>query len=634
VNRVDLSSAARTLSCAAACTFAIAQQAPRPAGAGEPAELSLEQLLQLPVEVAARQGESLATTAAAVYVLDETTIRRSGMRSVGELLRLVPGLIIAQDVPGAYGFSSRIGEYEFAGMLVLIDGQRLYPTLVGREYFQAIDLPVEVIQRIEVLAGPGGARWGDKASQGVINIVTKKASDAQGASVSGLAGTEERLLGNMRVGAPIGDASHFYVYGQVARRDGGWPNTAGDRWDNNNIGARIDSKVSDNAELSFDGFYHDSFLGDSFEIDPGFSSLNYIKGGHVKSRLRFDHGGGEWTELRGAIDGYDQDVRDYRNNVPDEHLRYREQMFDLAVQHSFRLAPDHTITVGVDLRSLAVSNFLVVAGTGRHYNATRSDVFATWDWDVASNVRITLGGNVGYQDGPDGSGADAQPDARVSWAVSKDTTLWTALSANREPDQKIPDSGVLVTREASHLLAWELGWRQRIGEVALLQANGFAYKVSNQVNGTFVDPGTGATMFVNNGSTDAFGGELVASWLPFDHARATAWVAATEANSRHFDPATFPDPTTIEGQVPPLRGGLTAGFDPVPGFELDTNLLYTQEHAGIPTWWRLDLRAGWHTSPQTLWEVVGQNLTDPHHPESFFLEEVQRGFYVMFTHAF
>lgn len=626
-------SVARAFACAAVSAFAAAQEPKPPAPGGEFSELSLEQLLQVPVEVT-RQGEPLATTPAAVYVLDETAIRRSGMRSVGELLRLVPGLIIAQDVPGAYGFSSRLGEYEFAGMLVLIDGQRLYPTLLRREYFQAIDLPLAVVQRIEVVAGPGGARWGDKASQGVINIVTKKAADAQGARVQGLVGTEERVLGNFRVGAPIDRATDFYLYGQLAQRDGGFPDVSGDHWSNNNIGARFDSKVADNAELSLDGFYHDSFLGDSYEIDPGFSSLNYIKGGHVKSKLRFDHGGGEWTELRGAADGYDQDIRDYRNNVPDEQLRYREQLFDLTLQHAFRLAPDHTVTLGVGVRSLTVRNGLVVAGVGNHYNETRGDVFASWDWDLGANVRLSLGGNVGYQDGLRGSGVDVQPDVRVAWAPTKDFTLWSAVSASREPDQKIADSGLLVRREASRLLAYELGVRRRIGERVLLQANGFVYHVSNQLNELRTDPGTGATIYVNEGYTDAFGGELTASWQPIDHTRATVFVATTEAESHRFDPTVFPDPATIEGQVPRLRGGLTAGWDPVPGLELDTNVLYTQQHAGVPTWWRLDLRLGWRTSEQTTVELVGQNLTDPHHPEYFYLEQVERGCYVMVTHTF
>lgn len=598
------------------------------------AELSLEQLMDVPVEVGARHAAPLQDTAASVFVLNEPEIRRSGLRSVGELLRLVPGLIIAQDVPGAYGFSSRLGEYEFSGMLVLIDGQRLYTTLLRREYFQAIDLPVGVIQRIEVVRGPGGARWGDKASQGVINIVTKKAADAAGLRVTGLLGSEEHLQGSFRYGASAGEATDFYVFGKLAQRDGGHPTTAGDRWDNNSIGARFDHRLGEHAELSVDGLYHDSFLGDSYEIDPGYSSLNMIKGGHLKSRLRFDHGDGAWTELRGAADAYDQDIRDYFNNSVDEFLRYREELFDLTLQHAFKPAPEHTFTLGLGVRSLTVENWRVVAGTGREYNETRGDLFASWDWDLCPELRLTIGGNVGYQDGLSGSGVDSQPDVRMAWRPHHDFTLWTAFSANREPDRKIEDSGLLVRRESSNLAAWELGLRQRFGESLLLQLDTFLYHVDDQVNDFPTDPVTGATLYTNGGNTRAFGGELTVAWNPLEHVRLTTFLATTEANSRHFDESIFGDADTIEGQVPRLRGGLTAGYEPFPGLELDTNLLYTQRRADIPTWWRWDVRLGVRASEQTTIDLVGQNLTDPHHPEYYYLEEVQRGWYVMVTHRF
>ncbi len=597
-------------------------------------ELSLEQLMDVPVEVGARQSESLAATAASVFVLNEPEIRRSGMRSVAELLRLVPGLVIAQDVPGAYGFSSRLGEYEFAGMLVLIDGQRLYTTLLRREYFQAIDLPIETIARIEVVRGPGGARWGDKASQGVINIVTKKAADAKGLRATGVFGTEEHLAGSFRFGAAASESTDFYLFGKLAQRDGGYPTTAGDRWDNNCIGVRVDTKVGANATLTVDGLYHDSFLGDSYEIAPGFSSLNMIKGGHLKSRLHVDHGENSWTELRVAADAYDQDIRDYQDDVPDWFLRFREELFDGTLQHSWQAAPGHTLTAGVALRSLTVENFLVFAGTGSEYNETRGDLFASWDWDLCDSVRLTIGGNLGYQDGLRGSGVDTQPDLRLAWTPSPEFTVWTALSANSEPDRKINDSGLLVRRKSSKLLAYELGLRRRFGEQLLLQLDSFVYLVDDQLNGFDTEPVSGATLYLAGGKTNAFGGELTAAWNPLRSVRVTTFLATTEANSRHFDPAVFSDQDTIEGQVPRLRGGMTAGYEPVPGLEVDALLLYTQRRAGIPTWWRLDLRMGWHATENTSLEIVGQNLTDPHHPEYYYSEEIQRGYYFMVTHRF
>lgn len=595
------------------------------------AELSLEQLMEVPVEVSSRQSQPLARTAAAVFVLNEPEIRRSGLRSVPELLRLVPGLVIAQDVPGAYGFSSRLGEYGFSGMLVLIDGQRLYNTLLRREYWQAIDLPVEIIERIEVVRGPGGARWGDKATQGVINIVTKRAKAAAGGRVMGVLGTEERLIGSFRYGDSLGEQSDFYLWGKLAQRDGGFPNTAGDRWDNNAIGLRVDTELGTGTALTIDGMYHDSFLGDSYLFDPGYSSLNMIKGGHLKGRLRFAHDEHSWTEWRLGVDGYDQDIRDYRDDVPDFTLRYREELFDNMLQHSRRIDDGLQLTVGAVLRHLTVESFRVFSGRSEEYNEIRGDLFAAIDWDLDEHLRLTLGGNLGYQDGNTGSGVDSQPDLRLAWTPQPDLTVWTAFSANREPDRKTEDSGLLVRRPSPSLLAYELGLRKRFGESLLLQIDGFAYEVDRQTSGFDTDPGTGATLFRSDGRTNAFGGEVTVTWNPVEHVRVQAFLATTEANSRNQDPSEF---STIEDLVPRLRGGATLGYEPVPGLELDGNLLYTQRRAGIPTWWRLDLRLGWRASEHTTIDLVGQNLTDPQHPEYYYEEQIERGVYLMVTQRF
>ncbi|MCC7063103.1 MAG: TonB-dependent receptor [Planctomycetes bacterium] len=593
-------------------------------------DMSLEQLMEVAVEVGARHQESLASTAASVYVLNEPEIRRSGMRSIPDLLRLVPGLIIAQDVPGAFGFSSRLGEHNFSGMLVLIDGERLYATLLRREYWQAIDLPIENIERIEVVRGPGGARWGDKASQGVVNIVTKKAKNVAGLRTTGVIGTEERGTASVRFGGSLGEQTDYYLYAKMAERDGGWPGVSGDRWGADRVGMRVDTKLAENLEVTIDGDVHDSFLGDSYEVDPGFSSLNYIKGGHLKSRWRWTHEDNETTELRLAFEAYDQDIRDFQNNAFYEHLIWKEQLYSATLQHSMRLAAAHRLTLGDGVRQLDVDNLYVDADVAERYHDTRTDLFASWDWDLTENLRLTLGGNLGYVDGHRTVGVDMQPDVRLAWTPRPDFTIWTGLSANREPDQRIHDSGIVVKRRASNLLAYELGLRQRWDDEFLLQIDAFLYDDDREENGTTTDPGTGATLYETGGRTHAFGGEASLTWHPEKHWRFTSWIATTQANAQNFEPDEF----TIEVEVPRTRAGLTIGWEPLPGLELDSNVLYTEKHAGVPSWWRLDLRVGYRISDQTSFSLVGQNLTDSHHQEYWYDEESQRGVYFMVSHQF
>ncbi|MBL8725562.1 MAG: TonB-dependent receptor [Planctomycetes bacterium] len=613
-----------------------AQQTPGQAPQGELPELpdltnlSLEQLMAVPVEVAARGQETMSTSAASVFVLTAAEIRRSGMRSVPDLLRLVPGLLIAQDVPGAFGFSSRLGEYSFPGMLVLLDGERLYLTLLRREYWQAIDLPIENIERIEVVRGPGGARWGDKATQGVINIVTKKSQDVQGLHGVVLAGTEERGTTSWRYGGGLGAETNYYVYGKMAERDGGYPNTTGDRWGADRVGVRLDTRPGEAFELRADGEYHRSELVDSYVFDPGFVSRNQIEGGHLKGRLRWTHSADSYTDLRLAGEGYDQDIRDTDDGAFYDHLVYREQLFAATVQHSSLIAPGHRLSCGLGWRHLDVDYVYRSDNTQDRYNEIRTDAFVSWDWDLPGDLRLTLGGNVGQFDGKNKKGTDVQPDIRLAWLPTRDLTVWLGASGSREPDRKIPRGGTIVTRKSADLIAYELGVRRRFGDLLLVDATLFDYEISDQESDSFLDPGSGVRLYRHDGRTSAFGGELAVTWNPVRQVRITGFAATTQAHLDNF----AADYTSLEREIPRTRLGFTCGWEPVRGIEIDSNVLYVERHYDVPTWWRVDLRLAWRCTEHTTVELVGQNLTDPHHIEYWYQEQAQRGGYLMVSHRF
>jgi len=118
----------------------------------------------------------LSRTAAAVFVITHEDIRRSGMTTVADLLRLVPGLDVAQINASNWAIGSRGFNGRFADtLLVLIDGRSLYSPDFAGVFWQVQQLMLEDIERIEVIRGPGAAIWGVNAVTGVINIVTKKA---------------------------------------------------------------------------------------------------------------------------------------------------------------------------------------------------------------------------------------------------------------------------------------------------------------------------------------------------------------------------------------------------------------------------------------------------------------------------
>jgi iron complex outermembrane recepter protein len=160
---------------------------------------TIEDLLNMEVTSASRKLETLSEAAAAIFVVTSEDIRRGGFSSVPDALRIVPGLHVAQQsahiwLVSARGFSNLFN----AKMLVLIDGRLAYTPTFGGVWWDVQDPPLEDIDRIEVIRGPGGTLWGANAINGVINIVTKKGRDTQGVLVSSSAGVNEGYATRMR----------------------------------------------------------------------------------------------------------------------------------------------------------------------------------------------------------------------------------------------------------------------------------------------------------------------------------------------------------------------------------------------------------------------------------------------------
>ncbi len=165
-------------------------------------DLSLEELLDTAVEVATRTAVSARETPAVVTVLSREEIVGSGARDLIDLLELVPGFFLGVDVEGAVGIGLR-GNWGHEGkVLLLIDGQEqnelLYATLqLGHE------LPVDQVERIEIIRGPGSATYGGFAELGVINVVTRGAS-LGGMWVGGRLGAMPTALGGRSLGFQLG----------------------------------------------------------------------------------------------------------------------------------------------------------------------------------------------------------------------------------------------------------------------------------------------------------------------------------------------------------------------------------------------------------------------------------------------
>src|SRR6476661_7012492 len=171
----------------------------------ELADLTLEQLSSIEVTSVSGRAQSLRQAAASIFVITQQDIRRSGATSVPEALRLAPNLQVAQTSAGQWAISARGFQDSISNkLLVLIDGRTIYSSLFAGVFWDANDVVLEDVDRIEVISGPGGTLWGANAVNGVINIVSRSAADTQGAllsvSRSGAGGREVARWGTQLAG--------------------------------------------------------------------------------------------------------------------------------------------------------------------------------------------------------------------------------------------------------------------------------------------------------------------------------------------------------------------------------------------------------------------------------------------------
>ena len=228
------------------------------------------------VSTASRREQKVSETPAAVFVISQEDIRRSGANSIPEVLRMAPGVHVARIDANKWAITMRGFNNRYANkLLVLIDGRTVYTPLFSGTYWDVQDTMLEDIERIEIIRGPGGALWGANAVNGIINIITKSAKDTQGGLFTGSAGSEERGMGGLRYGSKIGDNAYFRIYSKYSNHDDfvlESGDSANDSWESARAGFRVDWDYSGKDVLTFQG---DIYTGDESETN------NYRQGSDI-----------------------------------------------------------------------------------------------------------------------------------------------------------------------------------------------------------------------------------------------------------------------------------------------------------------------------------------------------------------
>ncbi len=173
--------------------------------------MSLEELMNVKISVASVKELAPRESPGIVTLITADDIKNLGARYLMDALKVVPGFDFGTDVEGVQGIGVR-GNWAHEGkILLLIDGQQmnenLYSTIqLGNHY------PVDNIERIEIIRGPGSAVYGDCAEYAVINVISKKAKDINGAGVAAFYGQTQKSTGHRNINISAGEEQKDFSY--------------------------------------------------------------------------------------------------------------------------------------------------------------------------------------------------------------------------------------------------------------------------------------------------------------------------------------------------------------------------------------------------------------------------------------
>jgi iron complex outermembrane receptor protein len=640
-----------TLAAASLCAFApsaLGDDTPPLAttAAEDFTSMSLEDLMKVEITSVSKQKQTVAEAPAAVTAIGQDDIRRSGLKTIPELLRLAPGLNVAQINASHWAISSRGFNELYANKLeVLMDGRSVYTPLFSGVYWDTIDYIIPDLDRIEVIRGPGATLWGANAVNGVINITTKSARDTQGFLASGEVSTIDRV-GGVRYGGKLDDNTYYRAYAKYRNSDD-FDLADGqdhDGWDALRGGFRIDRYAGDKDVITFQGDGYTQREGQTYNLPillPPFVQKNYdtsnYSGGNVLAR---------WTHTVSDTSDFTVQAYSDRQQRSDVQLGYTLDTFDLDVQHRFALTQHQEVIWGADFRfqSDSIRNTTLGQFNPRNRDSYLVSGFVQDDISIIPNrLHFILGTKM---EANSYSGFEIQPGARVLWTPNEQNSVWAAVSrAVRTPSRWEEDSrivyGTMPTQagltgeldtigrtgfDSEQLWAYEIGYRAQVNKAFTVDATAFYNSYDRLRSGSVGDPSLSTDPFPHlvipinlhnsiNGAT--YGFELAANWnvTPAWRLAGSYSFLVTELH-RGFGV----DPTLerlFEGTSPRNQFQIHSYYDVTKNLELNAGLYYVENlrTGDIPSYIRIDAGATWRPTTNVEVTVGVQNLLDPEHPE-------------------
>lgn len=631
--------------------------------------LSLEELGNIEVTTVSKEPEAVWKTPAAIYVITQEDIQRSGATSIPEALRLAPGVEVARITSGEYaigirGFNSRLSR----SVLVLIDGRTVYSTFTAGTYWETQDVFIQDVDRIEVIRGPGGSIWGPNAVNGVINIITKNTKDTQGALAAAGGGDAERVLGRVRYGSGNGRGLNYRVYAKGFE----WApqyHSDGDNyddWHSEQGGFRMDWTAHDRDSYRLQGDAYGQSFGEMVTLttfnppaNTNISGDASLYGGNILWDWSRRQGVGRDFQLAAY---YAHDTRnelnfgDIRNTVNVDFLD-RFPLFRQEVSWGLTGRASH----GTEVEVTPGLTFTPAQRTDFLYQAFVQDEISL----VEGRLSAVVGTKVlktNY------TGVLAEPSARLLFTPTDRQTVWAAFThglrtpADVERDFNLSSylgnsNGLPIFAcfcanpnfRSEQLNGYELGYRGLEARQFYVDIAGFY----NHYGDLFSEDLIGAPYVATNPAPThiqfpaEFGNGLVASttgvevapvWRPEHWWRLGGSYSFLDmhvkkgTNSKDIGSAP-----TVQGSSPEYQALFQTGFDLPKSVTTDVKARYVGALSVIqvPSYWTGDATVGWAATRHIRFSAAGENLLQPHHVEFNYDPGppvgIRRGFYGQIT---
>jgi len=616
--------------------------------------MSMEDLMNLQVTSVTKHTQKVADAAAAIFVITQEDIRRSGATSIPEALRLVPGLEVARIDQNKWAIGSRGFNGRFDNkLLVLIDGRSVYTPLFSGVYWNVQDVMLEDVDRIEVIRGPGATLWGANAVDGVINVITKKAKSTQSAVVTAGAGTDERAAGGVRYGGKLGDNTYYRAYTKYF--DWGpssYPSgmTAHDGWDALRGGFRADWTPAGANSLTLQGDVYRSRFNETLTV----ASLSAPYSNTFPNDGKYSGGNilGRWNH---TSEGSSISLQMYYDNTTiTDHSLFgdHQNILDIDFQHGFHVGDSQQFVWGLGYRSIRDKNDASFT-VSLQPNQVTLNQFSTFLQDeislVDNRLRLTLGSKFERNEF---TGFEIEPNARLLWNLTPNQSIWTAVSrAVRTP--ALTEEGLrlnsavippgtpsnptpfpaVVAVFGSHqfnsedLLAYELGYRVQATSNLSLDIATFYNNYSNlrtaEPGTPFVEGSPAPTDIVipfvaaNKMGGGTYGVELFADWKVLPKWRLVGSYSYLQMNIHKNVNSLDPTPDNPNGSSPRHQWYLRSSIDLPKHFEQDTTLRFVDQlpSLNVPSYYSLDAHLGWRPVTSLELSIGGQNLLNNRHFE-------------------